>query len=488
MIIRLQPNRLAAPLATALALAACHPSAQEVASGNDQTQALPPLAGGAASEGVAASSARAPAAQALPAARPLAYSYAEAPGPDGYGWIDQADLLLDTIGDAPPDYAFDYYGVEPWAWETADQYEIFVEPIDGGWRYYYYAPDAFEPFLVRDPYYSYGYRDGRVVAVYGADGRYLARAAALRQADAASRYYVRARALRAAARDRSRLAIASARWADQRRAVTAARRQWDQARVHEDGWQRLRAERQATVDRHAGERAARAGAAQRFAAWQQAHFRGPPPRLYEGQPNQPAARLLARRETAARQADLRRQARAEAGRRAAAIAGAQAPSGEAGARRAALIHQREAQARPGAAAAGIGRAPAPEAAAQHARAGAIVRQHQQAQAQAQAQRRAALVQQRAVQAQQHVMRAQAQAQRQMAHAQQRAAQAQRRAAPAIQPLHAVQAIHHGAQAPRAAPAPAMIRAPHGPRAQAGAQPGAAPAARHPDGEGHGRGH
>ena len=112
-------------------------------------------------------------------------------------------MLLDTIGDAPPDYAFDYDGVEPWAWETADRYDIYAEPIDDGWRYYYYAPGAIEPFLVRDPAYSYGYRNGRVVAVYGGDGRYLDRVAALRQAEAAARYFARAGALRAAARDQS---------------------------------------------------------------------------------------------------------------------------------------------------------------------------------------------------------------------------------------------------------------------------------------------
>ncbi len=122
----------------------------------------------------------------LPAARPL--GYAEAPHDDRYAWIDRANWISDTIGDAPPDYCFDYDGVEPWVWETGDDYLTYAEPIDDGYRYYYYEPGADYPYLVRDPYYSYGYRDGRIATVYDRQGRYLAVAEAQRQAEAASRY------------------------------------------------------------------------------------------------------------------------------------------------------------------------------------------------------------------------------------------------------------------------------------------------------------
>ena len=48
--------------------------------------------------------------------------------------------MTDAIGDAPPDYAFDYEGVSPWAWQTSDDYVTYAEPIDDGYRYYYYEP------------------------------------------------------------------------------------------------------------------------------------------------------------------------------------------------------------------------------------------------------------------------------------------------------------------------------------------------------------
>ncbi len=119
-------------------------------------------------------------------ARPL--GEAEALHDDRYAWIDRADWISDTIGDAPPDYYFDYDGVEPFVWETGGDYLTHAEPIDDGYRYYYYEPGADYPYIGRDPYYSYGYRDGRIASVYDRQGRYLAAAEAQRQAEAASRY------------------------------------------------------------------------------------------------------------------------------------------------------------------------------------------------------------------------------------------------------------------------------------------------------------
>jgi hypothetical protein len=88
-------------------------------------------------------------------------------GGDGNGLalLAVATALSGVLGDAPPDYGFGYDGVSPWAWETGDRYYRYAEPVHGGYRYYYYEPDAYRPFLVSDPYYSYGYRDDRVVPV-----------------------------------------------------------------------------------------------------------------------------------------------------------------------------------------------------------------------------------------------------------------------------------------------------------------------------------
>src|SRR3546814_13319776 len=45
------------------------------------------------------------------------------------------------------------------------------EPIDDGYRTYYYQPGAAEPYFIRDPYYGYGYSGGTIAVIYGPDGR-----------------------------------------------------------------------------------------------------------------------------------------------------------------------------------------------------------------------------------------------------------------------------------------------------------------------------
>src|SRR3546814_3268294 len=67
------------------------------------------------------------------------------------------------------------------------------EPIDDGYRTYYYQPGAAEPYFIRDPYYGYGYSGGTIAVIYGPDGRALDRARWAQQRRAASRYYARAR-------------------------------------------------------------------------------------------------------------------------------------------------------------------------------------------------------------------------------------------------------------------------------------------------------
>ena len=193
---KLQKLQLGTALGAALLIAACGRAPDQAATnapaddGLNLFADLGPAAGSLPlSDAAPAGPVRAaPAARALPAAQPLAYAYDDGPDDDDYQWIDRAGLLLDTIDDGPPDYAFDYDGVEPWGWQLADGYRVYAEPLDDGYRYYYYGPGANDPFLVRDPYYSYGYRDGRVAAVYDARGRYLDRRAAERQAQDASRY------------------------------------------------------------------------------------------------------------------------------------------------------------------------------------------------------------------------------------------------------------------------------------------------------------
>ena len=55
-----------------------------------------------------------------PMSRRSARSRVADPG-QGYGYADMPRFSYDeALGDAPPDYAFDYDGVDPWAWQGYD--------------------------------------------------------------------------------------------------------------------------------------------------------------------------------------------------------------------------------------------------------------------------------------------------------------------------------------------------------------------------------
>ena len=253
---------------------------------------------------------RAPLVEQLPATEPIAY--AQPQGASDYAWIDRADMFAQTLGDAPPDYGFAYdNGVTPWAWQSSDDYVRYAEPIDGGYRYYYYEPGAASPWLVSDPWYSYGYRDDRLVAVYDRGGRALPwREARARDAYAA-RYHARARDMRRVARARERQRIEARQWAAQRAAIRRDRERWREARQTQTAWARYRDNRaEARARRHwAAERQVRERAAVRFANWQREDFRGDAPRFYAEQRRE--RQMAARRAQAQRQ----RQQRAQAERR-----------------------------------------------------------------------------------------------------------------------------------------------------------------------------
>jgi len=273
-------------LTLTVALAACNkPAAPDVtASGaalDPGSAALPPLPDVQPMvAGPAAPLRRAPAAAALPRARTL--GYASPSDHDRYAWIDRANRINDTIGDAPPDYGFDYEdGVSPYGWETAGGYRTYAEPVDGGYRTYYYDPGADEPYLVRDPSYSYGYSGGRVVTVYDRSGRVLDAIQAQRQTDYASRYYERARSMRAAANARQRRGVVASGWADHREVISTQRAEWNRTQQNNPDWRAYRGDQRADNQQLADERAARAQAARQFATWQSQSFRGQAPALYD---------------------------------------------------------------------------------------------------------------------------------------------------------------------------------------------------------------
>ncbi|HEY2660043.1 MAG TPA: hypothetical protein VGI79_10000 [Caulobacteraceae bacterium] len=132
---------------------------------------------------------------------------------DNYAYADQAYSQSYGLGDAPPDYTFDYNGSRPWVWRADDNSERVVEPLAGGDRYYYYRPGQEYPYLVRDPDYTYGYDNGALVVIYDRNGRLLPPDDLDRRADYAGRYLARGRDLYYASQQRQREAVAAANWA-----------------------------------------------------------------------------------------------------------------------------------------------------------------------------------------------------------------------------------------------------------------------------------
>lgn len=274
--------------------------------------------------------------QPLPAARPMVassgprYDYApsydyyddgpvyydDSPSDDSYAWLALASMIGGTFGDAPPDYYFDYGDVEPWVWETEDHYIRYAEPLDDGYRYYYYEPYAVRPFLIRDPDYSYGYRDDRLVVIYDDHGRVLDGRRAWHQRRAAANYYARARSLHQHWQDSPRYGVSAPRWDSRRDIVTREQRQWDRARDRQNGWRNWDTRNERAIGSHwVGERAARQYAAQRFDGWRREDYRGPAPRFNVEARQEERVQQAALRQEAIRNVRDRAQFRAAASRR-----------------------------------------------------------------------------------------------------------------------------------------------------------------------------
>ena len=197
---------------------------------------------------------------------------------DYYGYADAAYDYQEVLGDAPPDYYFDYDGVDPWAWEGYDQSIVFLEPIDDGYRYYYYRPGADAPYFVRDPYYGYGYDGDGLAVVYDRYGAVVPYDDYGASRDYAARYYVRGRDLYAASRRGDRRGVSGAAWAARQPTIFAARSRWTDARERQPQWRDFHtraAPRQASYWREEATR--RQADTQRFDQWRAQSFRTPPP-------------------------------------------------------------------------------------------------------------------------------------------------------------------------------------------------------------------
>ena len=214
--------RLAAAGAVALALAAC----DDRGGGRMDAPEPAPLADLSAME-------------ALPYAPPARVAYREPA--QGYAWAERAYGLQRAVYDTPPDYGFDYGGLEPLAWETEDDWAMYAEPWDEGYRYYYYEPGADYPYFVRDDDYGYGYDAGGVlVAVFDTGGRYLPVDVVYRVAPMAGRYYARGHDLRSAAQRGRRIQVTDQAWAQRAPQVIRTADPWLRAARDDRGWRAWR--------------------------------------------------------------------------------------------------------------------------------------------------------------------------------------------------------------------------------------------------------
>lgn len=190
----------------------------------------------------------APAWQDLPSAPPAPVRHA-AYAPD-YGYAERAYALDQAFYDAPPDYGvYDLEG-EPWAWRSDDGYLMFAEPIDVGYRYYYYEPGHDYPFFVRTPDYGYGYgAGGALLAAYAASGELLPYGRAYELAARAGRYWGRARALYASAQIRPAPVVYET-WLSRRPQLASSREPWMSAAVRAPGWRSYRERHESRDVRH----------------------------------------------------------------------------------------------------------------------------------------------------------------------------------------------------------------------------------------------
>jgi hypothetical protein len=220
--------------------------------------------------------ASAPSVDALPAAAPAPVVRVANPDND-YAYLDQAYYEGDAFEDAPPDYAFDYGGATPWAWQGADGLE-FVEPVAGGYRYYYYRPGAAYPYLIRDAGYAYAFDGPQLVVIYDSRGQVMPRSYVDDRAVVAGRYLARSQGLLDASRSAQRRSVAAANWAAASSRISAQRAELSAARARQSAWQAYgQAHAGAEQARWTAERDRRQASAQRFEGWRRADFRGAPP-------------------------------------------------------------------------------------------------------------------------------------------------------------------------------------------------------------------
>lgn len=166
-------------------------------------------------------------------------------GYDGYALAERAYAYDRVAYRSQPDYGFDYRGEQPWAWQTANDDLMFAEPIDDGYRFYYYEPGETQPYFVRDPQYGYAYGDNGVLqAVFSAAGALLGTDQLYGMAPLAGQYLSRGRDLRQVYYAEPRYPLSEPvwydRWEDRAPVVTRAFDPWMTAADRTPTWREYR--------------------------------------------------------------------------------------------------------------------------------------------------------------------------------------------------------------------------------------------------------
>lgn len=204
----------------ALSLSACR---------EDQRQAALPLPPTTAF-------ALAPAAMELPYAPPAPLGRLVA-DEGAYAWAERAYAMDEAFYDAPPDYGFYYDDVQPWVWETEDDWRMYAEPIDDGYRFYYYEPEAAYPYFIRDGRYGYGFDDaGRLVTLYDVAGQLLSTALLGEHAPIAGRYLAHSLLLARAADREQHIIVQEPLWTARAPILVRAQEPWIAAAWTAEPW------------------------------------------------------------------------------------------------------------------------------------------------------------------------------------------------------------------------------------------------------------
>ena len=213
--------------------------------------------------------------------------------PGDYAWIDRADALWEAIGDSPPDFAFTFEDVEPWAWQLRDGHVILVEEAAEGMRSYYFEPRSDVPFLAVEPGASFAFEDGELVMAYGPDGTALGEIEGMARYEQGMALFDRARQLKQAMRPQSARPVDSGAWLESSLYLGGFLNQWDQGFAARPEW---RAQRDTAAARDwryrlQAERSRRQALGQGFRRWREGGFQGQPPARWrrpgEARPGQP---------------------------------------------------------------------------------------------------------------------------------------------------------------------------------------------------------